>query len=107
MADSQKQPSAGQRFTDALPALMAAASTGLADLAITGMPSAGALAPAVELTLQIARDARSRRHTRGAQVVEAAAAQVGGSERLESLATSSDARLELTARTIEAAMRTT
>jgi hypothetical protein len=107
MADSDNQPSAGQRFTDALPALMAAAGTGLADLAMTGIPSAGTLAPAVELTLQIARDARSRRHKRGSQVVEVAAAQIGGHDRLEALATSSDARLELTARTIEAAMRTT
>jgi hypothetical protein len=34
MADSDNQPTAGQRFTDALPALLAAADTGLADLKI-------------------------------------------------------------------------
>jgi hypothetical protein len=96
----------GERFREAVADLVASAGTGLVDFAATGTPSAGALAPAVALGLRLSADALARRRDRGGRALDAAAADVGGLERLEILATADDARMELTARTLEAAMRT-
>ncbi len=109
MSDSSTPPppTSSQRFRDAIADVVASAGTGLVDLASTGTPSAGALAPALALGIRISSDALTRRRDRGARALDAAAEQVGNLQRLETLATADDARLELTARTLEAAMRTT
>lgn len=109
VADSSRQPppGSGQRLRDAIAEVVASAGTGLVDLAATGTPSAGALAPVLALGIRISSDALTRRRDRGARALDAAAEQVGSLQRLEKLATADDARLELTARTLEAAMRTT
>ncbi|WP_100500942.1 hypothetical protein [Geodermatophilus chilensis] len=109
MSDCSKQPppTSSQRFRDAIADVVASAGTGLVDLAATGTPSAGALTPALALGIRISSDALTRRRDRGARALDAAAEQVGSLQRLEKLATADDARLELTARTLEAAMRTT
>jgi hypothetical protein len=99
-------PSVRRRVLDALPDIVASAGTGVIDWAVTGTPSAGALAPAMGLAAQLGADARSSRHQRGARALEAAADRIGGLDRLADAATADDARLELTARVIEAAMRT-
>jgi hypothetical protein len=108
MSDAEHSPQrSGERFRDAVADIVASAGTGLVDFAATGTPSAGALAPMVALGMRLGSDALNRRRDRGARALEAAAADVGGLERLEELATGDDTRMELTARTLEAAMRTT
>jgi hypothetical protein len=108
MPDAEHSPQrSGERFRDAVADIVASAGTGLVDFAATGTPSAGALAPMVALGMRLGSDALNRRRDRGARALEAAAADVGGLERLEELATGDDTRMELTARTLEAAMRTT
>jgi len=96
-----------RRLLDALPDVVASTGTGAVDFAITGAPSAGVAAPLLAALVRLGADARSSRQQRGARVLEAAAGQVGGLERLAEMATADEARLELTARVIEAAMRTT
>lgn len=86
--------------------MIASAATGAADLTMTGTPSTGALAPALALLIRLGADARSSRQRRGQRVLETAAEQFGGLDRLAEAATADEARLELTARVIEAAMRT-
>lgn len=80
------------------PMVVASAATGAVDFAITGTPSAGVAAPLLAALVRLGADARSSRQQRGARVLEAAAQQVGGLDRLADLATADDARLELTAR---------
>jgi hypothetical protein len=65
------------------------------------------VAPLLAALVRLGADARSSRQERGGRVLETAAEQVGGLDRLAKLATADDVRLELTARVIEAAMRTT
>jgi hypothetical protein len=96
-----------RRVLDALPDVIASTTTGAVDFAITGTPSAGVAAPLVAVLVRLGVDARSSRQKRGALVLHAAAEQVGGLDRLADIAAADDARLELTARVIEAAMRTT
>jgi hypothetical protein len=96
-----------RRLLDALPDLVATTATGAVDFAITGTPSAGIAAPALAVLVRLGADARSSRQQRGARVLDVAAGQVGGRDRLADIATADEARLELTARVIEAAMRTT
>jgi len=90
-----------------LPDVVASGATGLVDFVITGTPSAGIAAPALAALARLGADARSSRRRRGVRVLETAAEQVGGLDRLADVATADDARLELTARVIEGAMRTT
>jgi hypothetical protein len=96
-----------RRLLDALPDLVASTATGAVDFSITGTPSAGVAAPLLAVLIRLGADAQSSRQRRGAQVLDGAAEQVGGLDRLADIATADEARLELTARVIEAAMRTT
>jgi hypothetical protein len=109
MPDETPEPgrSVQRRILDALPDVVASAATGAVDFAITGTPSAGVAAPLLAALVRLGGDARSRRQQRGARVLDTAAEQVGGLDRLAEIATADEARLELTARVIEAAMRTT
>jgi hypothetical protein len=109
MTDETPEPgrSAQRRMLDALPDVVASTATGAVDFAITGTPSAGVAAPLLATLVRLGADARSSRQQRGARVLETAAEQVGGLDRLADVATADEARLELTARVIEAAMRTT
>src|SRR3954454_14651630 len=86
-----------RRLLDALPDIVASVATGAVDFAMTGTPSAGVAAPALGVLMRLGADARSRRQQRGARVLETAAEQVGGLDRLADIATSDEARLELTA----------
>ena len=97
---------AQRRLLEALPDVVASATSGAVDFAITGTPSAGVAAPLLAALVRLGADARSSRQQRGARVLNAAAGQVGGLDRLADIATADDAKLELTARVIEAAMRT-
>jgi hypothetical protein len=101
----EPQPSTSdrRRVLEALPDIVASAATGVADLAISGTPSVGALAPVLGLVIRSGVEARARR---GSRVLETAAEQLGGRDQLATAATSSEARLELTVGVIEAAMRT-
>ncbi|MCV2489447.1 hypothetical protein OF117_08705 [Geodermatophilus sp. YIM 151500] len=104
--DETPEPSRSvqRRLFDALPDAIASAATGVLDLATTGTPSAGVAAPLLAALVRYGLDVRS---SRGERVLEATAEQVGGLDRLADLATADEARLELTVRVIEAAMRTT
>lgn len=109
MTDETSEPGsrAQRRVLDALPDLVASAATGAVDFAITGTPSAGVAAPLLAALVRLGADARSSRQQRGARALDTAAEQVGGLDRLADLATADEGRLELIARVIEAAMRTT
>lgn len=109
MTDETPEPdrSVQRRILDALPDTVASAATGAVDLAITGTPSVGATAPLLAALVRLGGDAWSRRQQRGARVLDGAAEQIGGLDRLADLATTDEARLEMTARFVEAAMRTT
>jgi hypothetical protein len=106
VTDDTAEPGPGARegLRDALPDMVASVATGAVDLALTGTPSVGALAPVLGFLIRRGVDARARR---GMRALETAAEQVGGLDRLADVATADEARLELTARVIEAAMRTT
>jgi hypothetical protein len=109
MTDESPEPGrrVKRRLLDALPDVVASTATGAVDFAIIGTPSAGVGAPLLAALVRLGADARSSRQQRGARVLDVAAGQVGGLDRLADLATADEARLELTARVIEAAMRTT
>jgi hypothetical protein len=85
---------------------MALTATGAVDFAITGMPSAGVSAPGLGMPVRLGADALSSRQERGARALDTAAGPVGELDRLANAASADDARVELTARVIEAAMRT-
>ncbi|MFD2093660.1 hypothetical protein [Blastococcus deserti] len=93
-----------RRIADVAPAVAASTITGGADLALFGSPSVGAMTPLAEVVVEKVVEARLKRQQR---MLEQAAEQVGGVDRFAKLATADDGRLELTARSIEAARRTT
>lgn len=109
MPDETLEPgrSFQRRVLDALPDVLASAATGAVDLGMTGTPSAGVAAPLLAALVRFGGDARASRQQRGARVLDRAAEKVGGLDRLAEIATADEPRLELTARVIEAAMRTT
>ncbi len=103
----EERPSLSDRLSDA--AIDAAAGTAgvLAQLHLGDQLSGAAITPAVALGLRLTREAVVARRGRVERVIDVAASELGGLDRLDSLVGGDPARLELLARVVEASQRST
>ncbi len=95
------------RMADVAADAVAGTAGAVAQMYLGDQVSAAVLTPAAALCIRLGREAVSERRSRVEHAVEVAAAELGGLERLEQLAAGDPVRLELLARVVEAAQRST